>query len=99
MPAMEFVAEVSRHQASHHGESVPANAAKGVDDLVQLAAEDDAQEDVATSVKQSTKRIEKNEPGEAHPGAPRQRWREGAQAGNEFCHDQAAHAESCEKVL
>src|SRR5580698_5959828 len=79
-----LVTDVERNQRNHQLERAVAQAGKSADDLLQLPAEENSHEQKRPYIEDGTQSIEEEKARGADAGTPRQRRRQGTQAGYEF---------------
>ena len=93
-----FVADVKRDQRDHQRQRAVAEIRERMEDLFQLMTEQDTTEDEAGDVEQGAQSIEEEKSPSANVRTAGHRWRERAEAGNEFRRDDAAHSVAREDV-
>src|SRR5438874_9617494 len=91
-----FVTDVKRSQPGNQPDRTAAEAAERSYDLFQLVAEQDPCQYKTSSVKQRPRCVEKKESRGAYSRISRHRWRQGAQARNEFGRNDTFHPVSRE---
>ena len=99
LPLPQLEAYVQTGQSGKQSQGTAANTCERLADLLNLAAEEIAQEDETTAVKQRTDRVHKKKSAGTESGHPRQRRGHCAQARHEFSHQHASQPVPREYVL